>query len=47
MKETAMSWRGTGYVAANGRGVKNYGEKNIIGYAEDAKEVVCGHSTQM
>ncbi len=30
MKETAMSKRGVGFVAANGSGIKNYGEKKIV-----------------
>ncbi len=37
MKETAMSRRGIGYVVANGSGVKNYGEKKIVGHAEDGE----------
>ncbi len=36
MKETEMSKRGTGYVAANGSSIKNYGEK-IVGYADEQK----------
>ncbi len=39
MKETAMSRRGIGSVAAIGGGIKNYGEKKIIGYAEDGEGV--------
>ncbi len=33
MKEAAMSKRGLGDVAANGSGIKNYGEKKIVGHA--------------
>ena len=32
MKETAMSRRGIGYIAADGSWIKNYGQKNIVGY---------------
>ncbi len=31
MRETEMSRRGIGFVAANGSGIKNYGEKEIVG----------------
>ncbi len=34
-----MSKGGIGYVAANGRGVKNHGEKKIVGYADDGESV--------
>ncbi len=34
MKKTVMSKNGIGYDAANGSKIKNYGEKNIIGYTE-------------
>ncbi len=39
MKETDMSKRGVGFVAANGSGIKNYGEKKIIGHTEDGEGV--------
>ncbi len=39
MKETMMSKRGIGFAAANGSGIKNYGEKRIIGYTENGEEV--------
>ena len=39
MKETAVSERGVGLVAANGSGIKNYGEKQIIGHTEDGEGV--------
>ncbi len=39
MKETAMSKRGIGYVAANGSGIKNYGEEKIVGYTENGEGV--------
>ncbi len=32
MKETAMGKRGTGFVAARGRWIKNHGEKMITGH---------------
>ncbi len=31
LKETAMSKRGVGFVAANGGSIKNYGEKKMVG----------------
>ncbi len=31
LKETVMSKRGVGCVAANGSSVKNYGEKKVVG----------------
>ncbi len=37
MWETEMSKRGIGYVAANGSGIKNYGEKKIVGYTDDGE----------
>ncbi len=37
MKETATGRRGIGHVAANVSAIKNYGEKKIIGYAEDGE----------
>ena len=39
MKETEMSKRGIGYVAANGSSIKNYGEKKIVGYTDDGESV--------
>ena len=39
MKETEMSKRGIGYVAANGSSVENYGEKKIVGYTDDGESV--------
>ncbi len=39
MKETEMSRRGIGYVAANGSSIKNYGEKKIVGYTDDGESV--------
>jgi hypothetical protein len=39
MKETEMSKRGIGHVAANGSSIKNYGEKNIVGYTDDGGSV--------
>ncbi len=35
IKETEMSKRGTGYVAARGSSIDNYGEKEIVGYTDD------------
>ncbi len=34
VKETAMSKKGLGYVAANGSKAKNNGEETIVGHAE-------------
>ena len=34
-----MSKRGIGFVAANGSGIKNYGEKRIAGYTDDGEGV--------
>ena len=39
MRETEMSKRGIGFVAANGSGIKNYGEKKIAGYTDDGEGV--------
>ncbi len=39
IKETAMSKRGVGHVAASGSSVKNYGEKKIVGNSDDAESV--------
>ncbi len=35
MKDTGMSRRGVGHVAANGTTIRNYGEKKIVGYTDD------------
>ena len=39
MKETVMSKKGIGFVAANGSSIKNYGEKRIAGYTDDGEGV--------
>ena len=39
MRETEMSKRGIGYVAANGSGIKSYGETKIAGYTDDGEGV--------
>ena len=39
MRETEMSKRGIGFVAANGSGIKSYGEKKIAGYTDDGEGV--------
>jgi hypothetical protein len=39
MKETMMSKKGIGFVAANGSAIKNYGEKRVVGYTEDGEGV--------
>ena len=39
MRETEMSETGIGFVAANGSGIKNYGEKKIAGYTDDGEGV--------
>ncbi len=39
MKETSISKRGIEFGAANGSGVKNDGEKKIIGHTEDGEGV--------
>ena len=39
MRETEMSRKGIGFVAANGSGVKNYGEKMIVGYTDEGGAV--------
>ncbi len=39
MKETEMSKRGRGHVAANGSSIDNYGEKKIVGSAYDGESV--------
>ena len=39
MKETEMSKRGVGSVAASGISIENYGEKKIVGYTDDGESV--------
>jgi hypothetical protein len=39
MKETEMSRKRIGFVAANGSGIKNYGVKLIVGYTDDGGAV--------
>ena len=39
MRETEMSETGIGFVAANGSGIKNYGEKKTAGYTDDGEGV--------
>ena len=39
MRETEMSRRGIGFVAANGSGIKSYGEKKIVGYTDSGEAV--------
>ena len=39
MRETEMSRRGIGFVAANGSGIKSYGEKKIVGYTDNGEAV--------
>ena len=39
MRETEMSRKGIGFVAANGSSIQNYGEKMIIGYTDDGGAV--------
>ena len=39
MRETMMSTKGIGFVAANGSAIKNYGEKRVVGYTEDGEGV--------
>ncbi len=39
MKETMISKKGIGFVAANGSAIKNYGEKRVVGYTEDGEGV--------
>jgi hypothetical protein len=39
MRESEMSRKGIGFVAANGSGIKNYGEKMIVGYTDDGGAV--------
>ncbi len=47
MKETIMTWRGVGFVAANGIGIDKDGEKMITGYAEDGEGVRSEDSVRM
>jgi hypothetical protein len=39
MKETAMSKKGIGFIAANGSNITSYGEKQIVGYTDDGEGV--------
>ncbi len=39
MRETEMSRKGIGFVAANGSSIQNYGEKMIIGHTDDGGAV--------
>ncbi len=39
MKETLMSKKGSGYIAANGSNIKNYGENKFVGYTKSDKAV--------
>ena len=39
LRETAMSKKGIGFVAANGSEIKNYGEKRVVGYTEEGEGV--------
>ena len=39
MKETITSKRSIGFAAAKGSGIKNHGEKKVVGYAEDGEGV--------
>ncbi len=39
MRESEMSKKGIGFVAANGSGIKNYGEKLTAGYTDDGGAV--------
>ena len=39
MRETEMSKKGIGYVAANGSGIKNHGEKLIAGYTDEGESI--------
>ena len=39
MRETEMSRKGIGFVAANGSEIKNYGEKLIVGYTDEGGAV--------
>ncbi len=42
MKETEMSERGVGYVAANWSIFENSGEKKIVGYTDEGESVSMG-----
>ena len=37
MKETVMSKKGVGFIAANGSGIQNSGEKKNVGYTESGE----------
>ncbi len=37
MKDTIMRKRGIGFLVAGGNGIKNHGEKKIIGHTEDGE----------
>jgi hypothetical protein len=37
MKETVMSKKGIGFVAANGSSIRNYGEKRVVGYTDSGE----------
>ena len=39
LRETVMSKKGIGFVAANGSKIENYGEKRVVGYTEDGEGV--------
>ena len=39
VRETEASRRGLGFVAANGTKIKNYGEKQMVGYTDDGEGV--------
>ena len=39
MKETIMSRRGIGCVAANSSWIKNYGEKKVVGHMEERRRI--------
>ena len=39
MKDMIMSRRGIGFAVANGSGIKNYGEKKILGHTKDGEGV--------
>ncbi len=39
MKDTLMSKRGIGYIAANGSNIKNNGETRVVGYTESGDGV--------
>ena len=37
MKETVMSKKGVGFIAANGSGIKSFGENRTVGYTESGE----------